>query len=157
MKKNKRMFIIIPTIIISFLLILFGISQIGKNSSSITDNNQYRVSDTVVELDGTKIIKNQQLTDGHCLDDICVKDLVVYDLNGEGRIEYTISNNGSSEASDFLKLNFGNSYIYIHYSALQPGRSVKSRTIYRSGDFTNINDFTIEKLTAEELNKINVH
>ena len=153
MKKNKKLIIILVLAIVAFLLILTSIYLSGNSKKNISEN-QYRISDKIVEFEGTNIIKNDQLIEGHCLDNICVKDVTIYDTDGEGRIEYTVVNNGSTEISDILKLNFGDSYTYIIFSALQPNQSVKSKTMYRKGNYNNVEDFTIEKLSKEEFEKI---
>lgn len=158
MNKRKKMIIVIPVIVLAFLLLIIGICYFGKNGSKKDPlENQYRISDNVVELSGTEIIENDNLIAEHCLDDICVKDVKIYQAGDEGRIEYTIINKGSTEATDILKLNFGDTFTYVSFTILQPGNSVNSRTFFRSGDYSNVTDYTLEYLTNEEKAKIVRH
>lgn len=155
--KNKKMFIILPIIILSFLLILVGVSYAGKLNGKRNDGyNNYVISDKISELDGTTVVKSDELSREHCLDDICVKDVVVYN-NNDGRIEYVIVNNGSKETSGILKMNFGDISAYVAYSALQPGQSVKSLTVFHMQDYSNVKDYKLEKLTDDELSKIKTY
>lgn len=154
MKRNQKLITILTVVIIAFLLILLVISSKGSLKGKESNDNQYRISDYEVELPDTIVTKNDKLTKGHCLDDICVKDVVIYDANGEGRIEYTIVNNGSEKATDILKLNFGDSFTYVAFTDLSSNNSVRSKTIYKVGNYKNIEDFKIERLTEEELGKI---
>lgn len=158
MNKRKKMVIVIPIIVLAFLLLIIGICYAGSNGSKKDPlENQYRISDNVVELSGTEIIENDNLTAEHCLGDICVKDVTIYQAGNEGRIEYTIINKGSNEATDILKLNFGDTFTYISFTILQPGKSVKSRTFFRNGDYSNVTDYTLENLTEEEKESIIRH
>ena len=158
MNKRKNAIIVGPILVLAFLFLIVGIVYFGKKDGNNEPlNSQYRISDNHVEYPGSETIKSDKLTQEHCLDNICVKDVVIYQAENEGRIEYTIVNKGSSEASDILKLNFGDTFTYITFTILQPGRSVSSRTIFRDGDYTNVDDYTLEYLTAEEKEKIVRH
>ena len=149
---NKKIFIVLPLIMVSFFLLILGVSYIGKGKVK-EPYNQYKISNKIVELKDTNIISNETLSSEHCLDDICVKDLKIFD-GDIGRIEYTIINNGSKEASNILKLNFGETYAYIAFSALQPGKSIQSKTVYHKKSYANVEDYKLENLTDEEKSKI---
>lgn len=153
MKKSKKLILLI-IVIIAFLFIVFGILYLVSNNKSNVGYNQYRISDQVVEFEGTVIMKSPQLTDGHCLDDICVKNVAIYDIGGEGRIEYTVTNNSDKTVSGILKLNFGDTYTYVAYNDLESGKSLSTKTMYRNGKFVDVKDFKIEKLTDEEMARI---
>lgn len=148
---NKKTLLII---IISILIIIL-IAIILKNSFTKKKENptSMKISDKVVELDGTKKYESDSFSKEHCIQDICLYDVTVYSASNIGRVEYIIENKSSEVKSGYLKLYFGDKLVFISYSKLEPNKSMRGSTQF-TGDFSNVNDYTLAEMTKDEINNI---
>lgn len=113
-----------------------------------------KVSDKVVELDGTKKYQTEAMTKEHCINKICLYDVTVFSATNIGRVEYIIENKSTEVKSGYLKLMFKNKYVFIAYSKLEPNKSKRSSTQF-TGTFTKVDDYTLVEMTEEEIKNIN--
>lgn len=150
---HMRLIIIIICIIlaIAIICILFNVTVHKKNHPSSTE---YKVSDKVVELPGTEVITTDSMKEEHCLNDICVSDVVVYNANKEGRVECIVTNKSNKVKTDYFKLVFNDIPLVISYKNLKPSKTVKAIAQYKGKDIKNVDDYVLKELTKEEKEKI---
>ena len=152
--KNKK-YLVASGVVIVFLLFLLCFAFFGSNVKTEKGYNKYKISSKHKEIPGTDIINSDTLTSEHCLNDICVSNLVIYN-NSFGRMEYKVTNKGSKEATGYLKINFGEKSIIIYYQNIAPNKSVNSYSQFSGEDYSGVIDYSLEELTKEEKDKINV-
>ncbi len=149
MKKNKILIIIIALLILALIcLIIFFIKP---KSSSL--GNLYDVNNEKTELPNTTIYKNDKLLEKHCLNSICIDDVIFYYNDDMGRIEYTITNNSNKVKSGYLKMVFNDLEITIVYKDLEPKKTINSKYQYSGIEIKDKSDYKLRKLTKEELSK----
>lgn len=148
--ENMKIIIIILSILI-LLLIIIGLIFAAKTTKDRNDQTDYTFSNEVVELPGTKILKSDKLAEEHCLDNICVSDVIIYTVNNEGRMECNITNKSNDTKSGYLRLKFNKESLIISYQDLSPDSSSKATAQYTNKKIDNINDYSLEKLTKEEI------
>ena len=155
MKKNKRVLIvIIIAILIIVLSILSVIFEKKKTNGDGKKDNNYQISDKVEEEPGTKSYTTDKIKKSHCVDDICVKDVVFYYNDNQGRIEYKVINNSSKTASGYMKIVYSNKDFNVIYDNLAPGQFIETRTQFSGVKISDQEDYKLEKLSKEEINKI---
>ena len=149
--KNMKLVVICLSIILALCIIisLFLISK--TNKENITN---YEIVDEVVELPGTNIISNDNLSINHCLNDICVSDVTIYKAGNNGRLECSIVNNSTKTKTGYFKLVFPETYFIIYYDELNPGIPEKSIAQYTNKKLTDTSDYKLEELTKEEQKNI---
>lgn len=152
-KINKKKLILI-IIIIALILVLVGISLFGPQNEKEEKKKLSYISDEYVELPGTVTITNDALNSYHCIDFVCVSNVKIYYVDNDGRVEYTITNFSDKVASGYFKLNFGNTYILASYNKLKVNKSVNATTMFISKDLSQATDYSIERLSDEEISKI---
>lgn len=156
MKKilKKYRFLITGIVIIVFLLSLVILSL--NNNKEVDDYNEYRISNEKKEIPGTEIITSDTLSAEHCNGDICVSDLIIHNNNGLGRAEYKVTNKGEKEATGYLKINFGEKGFIIYYQNVAPSKSTKNVSQFNNLDFSDVSDYSLDELSNEEKEKINM-
>ena len=118
-------------------------------------NSNIVVSDVKKEIPGTYIRSLESLKKKHCLDDVCIKNIMIYYRKNSGRIEYEIVNNGKRKVSGAFKLKFDNgNSTYIVYTKLKKGESRKGVISFSNNDYSNVYDYTLNKLKDKELKKL---
>ena len=153
--KNNKILIIIIAIVISVIigLILFFTSGNGKE----TPGNSYIFSTEKSEIPGTITYSNEKLASKHCLNDVCISDVVFYYKDDQGRVEYKITNNSSNyrkAKSGYLKMVFDDKSLLVVYNNLRSGVTVKSQAQYMGMEIKNKEDYKLEKLTKKEISKL---
>lgn len=148
---NKKTLLIV---IISILVIIF-ITIILKNTFNKKEENpaSMKISDKVVEIEGTKKYESDAFSKAHCINDVCIYDVVVYSATNIGRVEYIIENQSSEVKSGYLKLHFGDKLIFIAYQSLEPNKSKRASTQF-TGDFSTVDDYTLEEMSKDEIKNI---
>ena len=147
--ENMRIIIIILSILI-LLLIIIGLVLITNSTKDKNDQTDYTISNEVVELPGTKVLKSDKLAEEHCLDNICVSDVIIYTVNNEGRMECNITNKSNDTKSGYLRLKFNKESLIISYQDLLPDSSSKATAQYTNKKINDVDDYSLEKLTNEE-------
>ncbi|MBQ8534086.1 MAG: hypothetical protein IJ463_00185 [Bacilli bacterium] len=157
-KYNKLIYIglILVVIIIIFLIsLLFKDSKKELYEKLDKQNSNIVVSDVKKEIPGTHIRSLESLKKKHCLDDVCIKNIMIYYRKNSGRIEYEIVNNGKRKVSGAFKLKFDNgNSTYIVYTKLKKGESRKGVISFSNNDYSNVYDYTLNKLKDKELKKL---
>lgn len=159
-KKNKTLIVIgLVVIILVVLAVVFLLSSVsnkkddelpekklGKEQTSIFYNEPYK--------DAEKIT-SKQLAKEHCLDDVCIKDLTIYYTEFSNNIELNIVNKGKDTKTGYLKIVFDDKAMTVAYKNLEKGKTSPYTIQLDKKRLTDTSDFTVRKLTKEELSKIN--
>jgi hypothetical protein len=153
-KKISKKKLIIIIIIIALILVLVGISLFGPQNEEVEENKTINDSGVYVEEPGTVTISNDDLSSNHCIDDICLSNVKIYYVDTQGRVDFTITNYSKKTVTGYLRLKFGNESLVIPYNKLKSNKSVNSSTMFIAKDLSQAVDYTIEKLTDEEISKI---
>lgn len=153
MKKRK---IIIITIIILILILLsiiifFIVSPKKKAKNS---SNDYVFAKSQKELPGTKTYTNDKLKEAHCIDNVCIENVVFYYKGNSGRVEYTILNRNDYEVTDTLRMVFKDKSLLISYKNLPGKKRIKSTSRYVNVEIENKENYKLKKLSKEEKEKI---
>lgn len=155
MNKSRKILIYI---IIAILLILFSIMIIFviKPSKKHKDSweNRYNFSKEVVELPGTKKYTNDEIKKAHCVNNICVEDVLIYYADEGGRIEYRVTNKSSKTASGYLKIVYDKHEFVVIYKDLKPNDSINSISEFKGIKIGENENYTLKKLSKEEIKKI---
>ncbi len=155
MKTKKGILILV---IIAILLILFSIILMifGKPKSKYksSEGNRYIISNKEYELPGTKKHTNDMIKKAHCIDKICIEDVVIYYADEGGRLEYRITNKSSKTANGYLKIVYDNHDFLVSYHNLEPNSSVESMSEFKGVKISDKDNYTLKKLTAAEIKKI---
>lgn len=152
-KDNMKLIIIILSILI-LLLIIIGLVLISKSSKNEEGFNDYEISNEVVELPGTKVVKNDTLKEEHCIDKICVSDVVIYKTDKDGRVECNITNKNENTESGYLRLKFNEIHLIVAYKNVLSNSSSKAVAQYTNMDIKDIGNYSVEKLTKKEIKSL---
>ena len=149
MKRNRTLIIIVTIILLILIaLIIFFISPKAPKLG-----NSYDVNTEKVELPNTSTYKNDKLSSKHCLNNICINNVIFYYNDNMGRIEYTITNTSNKVQSGYLKMVFGDRELTIVYKDLEPKKTINSRYQYSGIEISDKSDYKLRKLTKEEMSK----
>ena len=158
--KYKKL-IYIGIIILAVIVLILLLSLLFKdNEKYIYDyydkqNSNIVVSNTYKEKPGTFIRSLNSLKEEHCKEDICIKNMVIYYIKDEGRIEYEIINNSKKKATGAFKLKFDNDNVtYVVYSKLKKGESRKGIISFSEADYSNVYDYSLKKVKEDEYKKL---
>lgn len=157
--KNKKI-VIILIICLSLLLIILGVFLASNNSNKPKKNkenktnNSYKISKNQEELENTQIVETDNLKAPHCIDNICISNVVMYYADKRGRVTYTITNNSNEIISGRLKMNFGSDYIIVSYQDIKMGEMFEDVSYFDDKSFEKVDDYKLEKLTDSEKSKI---
>jgi hypothetical protein len=155
MDKRRIILIVVIIIVLIILLILAFFGSLEKFENKEIDNDkQYNFTGNFVELPNTVTVSNSSLSTQHCLNNICISNLKIYYIDNDGRAEYTITNNSSSTASGYLKINFGSESLIAVYKNLNAGSSITTISMYNSKDLSGVTSYTLEQLTETDLESI---
>ena len=150
--RKKIVILLIIILIIIFLLVL----KIIFNSKKEENSSFYDFSDEFVEIDGTKKYTSDKLSDLHCLNDICISEVVFSYINNNYGVQYVIKNNSSKKASGYLYMKYGKQKILLAYSSLEPGKSKRMSSSVHGAQLEIEDDYTLVELTSKELKSIHV-
>ncbi len=146
--------ILISIFIISFLLLLFVFiknENVNKKESNLI--NDYKFSSSEKYKDA-EIITNDKLKSNHCIDNICISNLIIYQAKSYCNIEMNITNKGKFKASGYLKLVFKDQEMTVKYNNLE-SKATRNYTIHLNENKLNdMSDFKVRKLTKDELKNI---
>ena len=146
MDKKK---IIIGSVIFIVLIICL---LIFKPSKTVTNKkNSYNYETKSVELPNTVKYTNDNLSKNHCVNDICISNLVFYTLNDSGRIEYNIYNSSNDMKSGVLRLNFSGKYLYVVYKGLLGKNTISSFSEFEKVNISNKEDYIIEEYSGKDI------
>lgn len=158
---KKKLIAVLLILILAIILIVLGIfvskRDINSKEDNLIEQNFYDISSDKGELPGNITITNDAMKAAHCLNDICIEDVVVYNADSIGRVDYTIINNSNNVASGYLKMNFSTGSVIIAYSSLSVGKKEESTSQYNGFDINNTFDYTLEELNEADLEKIVIH
>ncbi len=123
--------------------------QMDKNNSNIVVKNTYK------EKPGTFIRTLPSLKSEHCIKDICIKNVVIYYIKEEGRIDYEIINKGKKKVTGALKLVFDNNKsTYVVYNKLKKDETRKGSISFSELDLSNVDDYSLKNVKESELKKL---
>lgn len=142
--------IIIVSVLLIFLLALAVILSTKKKQSFKAMNNNYEIIEKEVELAGTKVVSNDNLSTEQCLNDICVSNVVIYSTTNQGRVECTITNKTEKEKSGYLKIVLGDKKLVLGYKKLAAGDSITTTSQFNGYSLQGIDNYSLEKLTKAE-------
>ena len=151
--KNKKI-LLISTIIILILILVILEVFLYKNDKDKNENlNNYRYGEALEELPGSKKYTNNKLKASHCLDNICIENLVFHYLDNSGRIDYIVRNKSNKKRRGYLKIVFKDQSLIIIYDVEAKG-IIQTSSRYEGFDIKNKKDYTLKKLSKEEEEKI---
>lgn len=159
--KNKYKKIIYIILVLIFLLLLFILIYIFRDKDKYIyeyldeQNKNIVVKDTIKEKTGTFIRSLDSLSKEHCINDICIKKVIIYYIGDEGRIEYEITNKSKKKVSGALKLEFDNDKTtYIIYNKLKKKETVKGTISFTGTDLSNVYNYKLYEVEKDELKKL---
>lgn len=159
---KKKKTIILVIIVLALVILTVGIilafseekTSKGKNP---LDDDEYKNNYTLVNgekyADAT-VITSDALKKDHCLDDICIRDLTIYESDDYNNVEMTIANNGSDTATGSLALVFEERVLMVSYDSLKGGSTVSHRIQLDKKRISNVEDFVVRNLSKEEMSKM---
>lgn len=150
-KKNRILIIVILLIILIVVGVILFINSRVKDTGR---GNDYKFKEEVIEIPGSTTYKNDELSAKHCLNKICIENVVFYYNDKMGRVEYTITNTSKRKKSGYLKMVFNNKSLIIAYNDLKSMETVKSESQYMGIEIEDKSDYKLVELTEEEINKI---
>lgn len=153
-EKNLKLLLTIIIVLVAILLIIVLVS-VFKGNDKGSYKNKYNSGDSIDELPGIVKYDSDNLLKSHCIDNICVKNVKLYydEKNKNGRIEYTIVNEGKKKSTGYLKLVFNDSII-IYYKDLEPKGEIQTTTQFDNKKISDKTDYKLKKLTDDEMSKI---
>lgn len=125
------------------ILLIFVTNKLNKssvNSSSKYFGDIYRGS----ILDSNyETVSNDELSESHCVNGICISDLVINCTKNYGVIRYKITNNGNND-NNYGLINFGNNKLkaYINIDDVGQNESKTKYFRYRNYDLTDVTNYT---------------
>ena len=160
--KSKYKKLIYLSIILLFLIlfIIIMLNFFNKDDKAIYEylneqNKNIVVSNTQKEKPGTLVKISDKLLKEQCLNDICVKRVMIYYIGKDGRVEYQVTNKGKKKASGALKLVFDtNDSVYVVYNKLKKGETIKGVVTFTNSNFSNVNDYKLVEVKKDELKKL---
>lgn len=157
--KNKPLIMIIGVvilIIVSVLMFLIGKMLGAKKENIIKENNLNEQTTVFINkpYKNAKKITSKKLSKEHCLNDICIKDLVIYYTDESNNIELKVVNKGKKPATGYLKIVFGEKAMTVAYNSLDKKKSSPYTIQLGKEKLPDISDFTVRKLTSGEMSKI---
>ena len=151
---HKEIVFIVLIIVFLLIAIVLGVWLAPDKKENKKSNDKYQFTGEVKEIEGTTEYSNDDLKKDHCIDDICISEATFYYLGNEGRVDYVITNKSSSKQSGSYKMVFGDDYLVVYFTDLEPGKPVKTTSQYVGKTIPNMENYTLEYLTEEEKSKI---
>jgi len=150
---------------LAVVLILLGVILFGKFSSNKekTPSNKENVSsykdryiyDNDIYRDAT-VISNGNLDKEHCLDDVCIQNLKIYQGSSYYNVELQIVNKTGEAKTNQLALVFGDRVLFVSYKDLKGGNTTNYTIELGDKTISDTSDFTVRYLTDEEKGKFHV-
>lgn len=146
-------------ILLSVFLIILGILLFSKSPKQentppskekktasykenyVYDNNIYR--------DAT-VVSNEALTKEHCLDEVCIKDLTIYQGTYYNNVVLKIVNKTTKTKTGQLALVFGDRVLFVSYKNLKEGDTTNYTVELGDKMISDSSDFTVRYLTDDE-------
>lgn len=150
--KNKKVIALLIVVILIIILVV-SISFFHKKDESKLPKPAYGFTGNVVEEEGTFIRDIDSLKKSHCVDNICVKNLMIYYKNKNGRIEIEIVNNNKRSANGKLTIKFDNDVKYNIEYDLKGKETIKTSIQYDGDDLSNVYDYTLKKAVSDSKKK----
>ena len=154
MKKNQKILIIVIVIVLVIVLSILSVIFEKKKPTNDKLNNNYEISNKIEDEPGTKSYTNEKIKRSHCIDNICVEDVIFYYNDNQGRIEYKVINKSSKKSSGYMKIVYSNKSFVVIYNDLEPGQSIETRSQFSDIKISDQDDYKLEKMSKEEINKI---
>lgn len=149
--KNKTALLVSIIIVLIIILIILGVFLYKKNKYDGLNN--YRYNEAIEELPGSKKYTNSKLKSSHCLDNICIEDVVFHYTDTSGRVDYTVYNKSSKKRKGYLKMVFKEQTLIIAYDLDGKSKSYTS-SHYEGFEIKNKNSYTLKKLSEKEISEI---
>ena len=152
MKKNKKWILFIILIVLFIVLIILAFFNHGKKESD--DEGKIKILSGVYNDPDCVTITNQSLKKEQCINDLCVRNVVLNSYPNKGSITYKITNKSNKELSGYLKLVFDSYTAYIVYDKLGAGKTEDGYVGYSGFDLRNEKEYKLQKLTDSEYSAI---
>ena len=158
-KYKKIIYVGLILLAILLVILLFSLIFGNKEEKILKDldekNKNIVVSKTKKEKPGTLIRNLDSLRKEHCKDDICVKNVIVYYIKNQGRIEYEITNNSKKKVTGAFKIKFDNGKSsYIIFNKLKKNETRQGVISFTDLDLSNIYDYSLTRLKDDEFKKL---
>ena len=161
--KSKKIISLI-IIIILLLLVLSLVYFLGKKDTNkgqelidgkYIKSGEYYFDTSANAYDPNILIRTSDaIKKEHCLDNICLSDVVIkYTRENEGYVQSTVTNKSKSKQSGYVKMDFGDDLILLVSYNLKPNESDTSYSIYNSLDLNNVVDYKLIKVSESEEKK----
>ena len=155
MKNNKTVKILVVILVFFLILGVVEIILFTRNKQKKNLQNEYQFSTDTTKEDDIITYTNDNLKKSHCLDSICIENVVFYYYeDGGGRIEYTIQNTSDKEVSGMIKLVFGEESLIAYYAELGANSKIETSSYYQNKVIKNKDNYTLSKLSEEEESKV---
>lgn len=143
---NRKLLIIIISVCLVVLISIILIFMFKGNTKDSYSN--YKVSNKVEELPGTKVYDDEKISSEHCVDDICVVNAKLYYSGNydSGRVEYTVINYGRKTSSGKLQMVFKDTTIDVLYKDLKAGGTLNTSTQFANKKISNVEDYKLKKI-----------
>ena len=152
---NKKMYLWICLIIMILIIVIVVLFAISNNTPKANKNPDAVSIIPGVPDDPNRItVTNKNMKKEQCVNDICIKDVVVTCYPDRGSIKYKITNKGKSEVSGYLKMVFDNYTGYIVYNNLGGGKTEDGYIGYSGYDLRKIKEYQLRKLSNSEYSVI---
>ena len=151
-QKNMKYYIVVASILLVciILVIVFCLLPKKKTSEEPKDSEKIQFSREIVKSSNVKTVTNSSLTKEQCVDKICVSKLEVNAFPNKGYVIYTIKNKGKKKTTGGLKMIFNDDYVLYATYDLKAGESTDGYMNYSDHDLTNIESYTLEKMTDRD-------
>lgn len=160
---KKKNIILIIVVIISLILLIIGSILFYKREKPNKKGEETEISSKLGKgtvfseesaYDSAKKITNETLSAKHCLNEICLTDLVIYESDEFTNIEFIITNVSNVEKEGYLKLVIDNRELTIDYGKMKVQEAKPYYINLPAGTVINAVDYSIRELTTEEFNSI---
>ena len=151
---HKEIVFIVLIIVFLLIAIVLGVRLAPDKKENKNSNDKYQFTGELKEIEGTTEYSNDDLKKDHCIDDICISEATFYYLGNEGRVDYVITNKSSSKQSGSYKMVFGDDYLVVYFTDLEPGKPVKTTSQYVGKTIPNMENYTLEYLRKKKKSKI---
>ena len=155
-KKNKNNNIILFSIIgiVLVILILIIIFLIPKKSNKKDNFEGIYILPGIPEDKDRVKVSNHTLNKEQCVEDICVRNVVINCYSDKGGIEYQITNKGKEKKTGYLKMEFDNFTATIVYQDLEKGKYVDGYSGYSGYDLRKVKSYRLKKLSDSDYQSI---
>ncbi len=159
LKGINKIYIVVPLIVfLSLFLIVLGVYSITLKNKKYDENNYnfYRIVPGDKKLKDENTITSDKLSYPHCINDLCVENVIVHSGNSIGRVDYTVRNKSNETLNGYLKLVFNDRNVIIFYN-VDGNSTFKSVAQYNGFTIENVDDYSLEYLNDKDLQLITVN